>query len=302
MVFGPARRLCFAVFATILCAVPPAMADWRDGFSVLRVGVVTGANALYRQAQLEPFRLYLEARTALPVEIIALPTYAALIEAHSASRVHYGIYSATAFSTAAAACRCVEPVAIPTAPGGETGFHAILVARSDGPIETLAAAKATRLALAGPDSVAGRLMPMKAFAEEGIAAPDFAEILDTADAEIAVTALLAGEADVAAAWSSLSGDAASGYSFGTLTALVAEGGLAMDQIRIIWQSPLIPFGPHAVRTDLPADLKALLADSLTAMAAEDPAALDAIDRSGGKGLVAADAALFRPTDTLIATP
>jgi phosphonate transport system substrate-binding protein len=302
MVFGPARRLFFAVFATILCVVPPAMADWRDGFSVLRVGVVTGANALYRQAQLEPFRLYLEARTALPVEIIALPTYAALIEAQSASRIHYGIYSATAFSTAAAACRCVEPVAIPTAPGGETGFHAILVARSDGPIETLAAAKATRLALAGPDSVAGRLMPMKAFAEEGIAAPDFAEILDTADAEMAVTALLAGEADVAAAWSSLSGDVASGYSFGTLTALVAEGGLAMDQIRIIWQSPLIPFGPHAVRTDLPAELKALLADSLTAMAAEDPVALDAIDRSGGKGFVAADAALFRPTDTLIASP
>ena len=50
----------------------------------------------------------------------------------------------------------------------------------------------------------------------------------------ALTALLAGEADLAAAWSSLSGDEAAGYSFGSLTSLVAEGGLSMDQIRIVW--------------------------------------------------------------------
>ena len=74
----------------------------------------------------------------------------------------------------------------------------------------------------------------------------------------------------------------------------------MDQIRIVWQSPLIPFGPHAVRTDLPAELKTLLSGALTAMAAEDPAALDAVDRSGGRGFVSADAGLFAPTDALVA--
>jgi phosphonate transport system substrate-binding protein len=296
--------LCFGL-AALVAAVPlaprGASADWRDEISVLRIGVVTGVNAIYRQAQLEPFRLYLEARTALPVEIVPLPTFDALIEAQSSARVQYGIYSATAFSSAASSCRCVEPLAVPTAAGGETGFHAILVARSDGPIRSLADAKDSRLALAGPDSVAGRLLPMKAFEAEGIVASDyFSEVLDKADPEMALTALLAGETDIAAAWSSLAGDETAGYSFGSLSALVAEGSLSMDQIRIVWQSPLIPFGPHAVRNDLPGELKTLLGNALTAMAYEDPAALDAVDRSGGGGFVSADASLFASTDALIA--
>lgn len=302
MIFGWTLRLSAAFsVAGALLAPPAALADWRDSFSVLRVGVMTGANAIYRQAQLEPFRLYLEARTALPVEIVPMPTYAALIEAQSSSRVHYAVYSATAFSSAAAACGCVEPLAIPAAANGETGFHAVLLARSDGPIRSLADAKGARLALAGPDSVAGRLLPMKAFEAEGIVAADyFSNVLDVADPELALTALFAGEADLAAGWSSLSGDAATGYSQGSLTALVAEGGLSMDQIRIVWQSPLIPFGPHAVRKDIPDELKSLLSGALVAMAAEDTAALDAVDRSGGRGFVAADAGLFAPTDALVA--
>jgi phosphonate transport system substrate-binding protein len=290
-----------ALAAVLLLAPAGASADWRDTFSVLRIGVVAGANATYRKAQLEPFRLYLEARTALPVEIVPLPNYDALIEAQSSSRIHYGIYSATAFSSAAALCHCVEPLAVPTAPHGETGFHAILVALADGPIRSLADAKDKRLALAGPDSVAGRLLPTKAFEAEGIVPAEyFSEILDKSDPEMALTALLAGEADLAAAWSSLSGDEAAGYSFGSLTSLVAEGSLSMEQIRIVWQSPLIPFGPHAVRTDMPEELKTLLGNALTAMAGADPAALDAVDRSGGRGFVSADASLFAATDALIA--
>ena len=101
-----------------------------------------------------------------------------------------------------------------------------------------------------------------------------------------------GEADLVVAWSSLTGDRSAGYSFGILNTLVAEGGLAMDQIRVVWQSPLIPFGPHAVRSDLPDDLKPLVAEALLAMASESPAALDAVDRFGGLGFVAADAALY----------
>ena len=85
--------------------------------------------------------------------------------------------------------------------------------------------------------------------------------------------------------------------------MVASGTLTMDQVRIVWQSPLIPFGPHAVRTDMPAELKTLLRDALTAMAAEAPDVLDAVDRSsfGGGGFVAASAADYAPLAPLVAT-
>jgi phosphonate transport system substrate-binding protein len=294
---GALSGVLFGLFASS----PFALADWRDDIAVLRVGVMTGANASYRMAQLAPFKLYLESRLSVPVEIVAMPDYRALIDAQAASRLHYAIYSASAYAAAAQQCRCVEPIAVPVRAGGETGFHAVLVVRSDGPIRGLADAEGKRLALAGADSVAGRLLPLKALGDEGIDPSNFfAAIVDTENPEMAINALLAGDADIAAAWSSLAGDASAGYSFGVLTTLVADGGLSIDRIRIVWQSPLIPFGPHVVRSDLPEDLKALLSKSLADIAFEDPRALDAVDRSGGQGFAAADASLFAPLEALFA--
>lgn len=289
--------LAFAVLA----AAGIARADWRDDITILRVGVMTGANAPYRLQQLQPFKDYLEARTALPVEIVPAENYNALMAEQTASRVDYAVESATAFVTAKVRCHCVEALAVPTRSGGEAGFFALLVARADSPIKTLADAKGARLALAGEDSVAGRLLQMKAFEAEGIVADDFfSEIVEVRDPEAAITALLADKADLAVAWSSLSGDRAAGYSFGVLADLVAEGGLAMDQIDIVWQSALIPFGPHAIRSDLPDGLKQLLSRALLDIASEDPVALDAVDRFGGRGFVAAGADLYAPIAALIA--
>lgn len=302
MDFGGLRRAGrIAGLALAIFAAPAAVhADWRNDIPVLRVGVMTGANAPYRIAQLKPFRAYLEARLAIPVEVMAVENFGTLIDAQSAARVHYAIYSATAFSTAAATCGCVEPLAVPTRAGGEAGFHALLVARADGPIRSLADARGTRLAVARADSVAGRLLQMKAMEKEEIEPDDyFARVIERDNPELAISALLAGEADIAVAWSSLAGDMSAGYSFGVLTGLVADGELSMDQIRIIWQSPLIPFGPHAVRSDLPDDLRQLILDALLAVASEDPAALDAVDRFAGQGFVAVDADFFAPIAALI---
>jgi phosphonate transport system substrate-binding protein len=286
-----------------LTAAGAARADWRDDITVLRVGVMTGANAPYRLAQLEPFKTYLESWLALPVEIVPAESYEALIAAQSASRVDYAIESATAFVTAKARCGCVEALVVPTRTGGEAGFFALLTARADGPIKSLDDAKGARLALAGEDSVGGRLLQMKAFEEKGIdPAEFFSEIVETPHPEAAISALLAGDADLAVAWSSLSGDRAAGYSFGVLADLVAEGGLSMDQIEIVWQSPLIPFGPHAIRSNLPDELKRLLSRALLAVDDEQPAALDAVDRFGGGGFIAADAGLYAPVAALIAPP
>jgi len=285
----------------ILAAAGVARADWRDDIAVFRVGVMTGTNAPYRLAQLQPFKDYLESRIALPVEIVPSADYNALIAAQTGLLVDYAIESATAFVTARARCDCVEALAVPTRAGGEPGFYALLVSAADGPIKSLADAKGARLALAAEDSVAGRLMQMKAFEAEDIVAENFfSEIVDVADPEAAITALLAGKADLAVAWSSLAGDRTAGYSFGVLADLVAEGGLAMDQIEIVWQSALIPFGPHAIRSNLPDELKRLLSWALRDIAATDPVALDAVDRFAGRGFVAADADLFAPVAALIA--
>ena len=84
--------------------------------------------------------------------------------------------------------------------------------------------------------------------------------------------------------------------------MTAEGRLAIDQVRIVWQSRLIPFGPHAVRKDMPVELKALLLDALSVMANQAPEVLDAVDRSsfGGGGFVAVNAADYAVVAALVA--
>jgi phosphonate transport system substrate-binding protein len=132
----------------------------------------------------------------------------------------------------------------------------------------------------------------------------FSAIVETEGPEAAVTALFTGEADLAVAWSSLTGDAATGYDFGALSRMVHDGALSMDQVRPIWASPLIPFGPHAVRSDIPDSMKRQLVDALTAMAASAPDALDAVDRStiGGGGFMAVDAEDYAVIKALITAP
>ncbi len=298
------RGAAFAMvgLAVLAAFAAPAAADWHDDFKVLRVGVLAGSDAGYRLAELEPFRAYLQDKLGVPVELVPAGNYAALIDAEVSARVQYAINSASSFAAANASCHCLEPIALPTAADGAKGFYSLVVVKADSPVHALSDARGLRLAVAGPDSVAGRLVPMKAFAREGInAGTFFSRIVDTPDPAAAMGALLSGDADAATAWSSLTGDPANGYDFGLLTDLVANGTLSMDQVRVVWQSRLIPFGPHVVLASLPEALRNAIKDALLAMAEEAPDALDAVDRmsEGGGGMVAADASLYAVMDDLV---
>ncbi len=298
-------RLAAVALALVAVAAAPAVAGWRDDLKVLRIGTVTPRGAAYDIARLEPFRAYMQDRLGLPVEIVAMADYDALIDAQVSARVQYAIHSASSYVTAQVLCACVEPVALPTAFDGSRGFHSVLVAHAGGAVASLADARGKRLALTGADSVAGRLVPLKALAGQGIDAKTyFSSVLTAPDPEQAVTMLFTDEADLAAGWSSLSGDAASGYSFGVFTRMVSAGALAMDRLNIVWTSPLIPFGPHVVRTDLPDELKTLIATALTAMATEAPDALDAVDGAsiGGGGFAPATAADYAVIKDLVTAP
>lgn len=294
-----------AVALSLPLSVPPALADWRDDVKVLRVGILGGTDPAYRLATLEPFRVYLQDKTGVPVEIVPAATYDALIDAQAEGRVDYAIYSATAFATAVVKCDCVEAFAAPVAADGSLGFYAILVGRAGDSIATLAGAEGKRIGLGPADSVAGSIVPRHALAADGID-PDayFLGITEFPAPELAVKAMLRGEVDVAAAWSSLTGSESLGYSFGTLNRLVAEGMLGMERIRIVWQSRLIPFGPHSLRTALPSELKGVLSGALLSMAREDPEALDAVDRLGfgGGGFASPDPSLYALVIELVSPP
>ena len=54
---------------------------------------------------------------------------------------------------------------------------------------------------------------------------------------------------------SLSGDPATGYSHGTLRQLAERGVEPEAALRLIWRSPLIPSGPHAIHIGVPSEAR-----------------------------------------------
>jgi phosphonate transport system substrate-binding protein len=282
-----------------------AQADWRDDTASLRIGVLAESNAAYRVAQLQPFRSYLEERLGLPVDIVPEPDYAALIEAQASGKVQYAIHSAASFATALAGCRCVEAIAVPKAADGAIGFYSVLVVKAGSPIKALADARGARLAVGGDNSVAGRLLPMRAFTHDGIAPEKFfASLVPASDPQEAIASLFTGKADAALSWSSMTGPADSGYDFGVLTNMIGDGRLQPATVRVVWQSPLIPFGPHVVRSDMPPELKGLISDALLAIASDAPDALDAVDRAGygGGGFAVPEPGIYAPIAELVSAP
>jgi phosphonate transport system substrate-binding protein len=235
-----------------------------------------------------------------PVELFPARSYEALIEAQSTGRVQYTVLSSLAYLALNQRCDCGEALAQPTTAEQGRGFRALLVAKKDGPVQTLAAARNMRLAVGAADSLSGRRAPLAGLGAEGID-PDsyFLRIVETGDSEAALAALAAGSADLATAWSSALDPLSADSGSGPFARLAGDGTLDPSSLVVIWQSQLIPFGPHVVRKEMAPEAKQALLRALTAMQADAPEAYDSIERGFPGGFVEADPALYAGLGTLL---
>lgn len=298
----PSARLSIAALGLLAALALPASAQWRETIPTVRVGILAGLNQSYLQAQMEPFRAYLQDRLGVTIELVPAADYPTMMAAQMAGGLQIAFLSASAFAATSVACAaCVEPLVVPTTPDGIAGYHAILVVPAGSLIDDPADLRGRRLAVSADDSIAGRLLPLRLFADAGVPETEI-QLVERASPEAAIAAMLAGEADAALAWSSLAGNRAAGFAVGALAQMVATATLTMDQIGIAWTSPLIPYGPLSVQASLPADFKADLAAAMTELQTANPQAYAAIDRGHGGGFVLGDAAMFAPLLLLAAPP
>ena len=143
-------------------------------------------------------------------------------------------------------------------------------------------------------------MQLAGLMAEGVEPQRFGVLEEFASSEDAVRAMLAGRADAAFAWSSLAGDAAAGYSRGTLAALVARGELFMSDIAVVWRSPSIAHGPFAVLESLDDADKATLEAYLLGLNENAPASYDALSPYYGGGFAAVEPADYSGLEVLAA--
>ncbi|WP_439563346.1 PhnD/SsuA/transferrin family substrate-binding protein, partial [Roseinatronobacter sp.] len=94
-------------------------------------------------------------------------------------------------------------------------------------------------------------------------------------------AVLNGQYDAGVTWTSLMGEQSEGYTRGNLRRMVDNGLLDMNDIRIVWESNLIPNGPTVFRNDLPEEARELAVAGMLDMKESDPACY--ADTVGGEG-------------------
>ncbi|WP_343551321.1 phosphonate ABC transporter substrate-binding protein [Pantoea sp.] len=145
---------------------------------------------------------------------------------------------------------------------GSQGYHSVVIVKADSPYKKLEDLKGKSFGMADPDSTSGFLMPNQAFKKEFGGTVDdkynntFSSVTFSGGHEQDILGVLNGQFEGAVTWTSLIGDRETGYTSGAFGRLIRmDHPDLMKQIRIIWQSPLIPNGPILVSNNLPADFK-----------------------------------------------
>jgi phosphonate transport system substrate-binding protein len=158
------------------------------------------------------------------------------------------------------------------------GYHSVVIVKADSPYKKLEDLKGKSFGMADPDSTSGFLMPNQAFKKMFGGTVDdkynnfFSSVTFSGGHEQDILGVLNNQFDGAVTWTSLVGDYNSGYTSGAFGRLIRmDHPDLMKQIRIIWQSPLIPNGPVLVSNKLPADFKAKVVSAIKKLDKHDHA-------------------------------
>ncbi|HWK47393.1 MAG TPA: phosphonate ABC transporter substrate-binding protein [Stellaceae bacterium] len=295
------RRTLFATIAaaavSALFAATPAHADWHDQVKELRVGLIGGENAGDQLARYTDFKAYLEKKLNVPVKLFQASDYAGVMQAFSAGQLDLSpnmgaaIYAATWIDTNGG----IEPIVVAKELDGSTGYYSVLYCRADSPYKSIDDLKGKSIAYADPNSTSGFLVPASEFRGMGKDPTKFFSKTSFGGGhEQAVVAVMKGQYDAGFTWISGQGKMEDGYTRGNLRSMVDKKMLSMDQIRILWQSRLIPNGPVVVRKDLPADLKAELTKVFLALKDDQPKMYVDINQGDGAGYATVTHEFYQP--------
>lgn len=156
------------------------------------------------------------------------------------------------------------------------GYHSVVVVKADSPYKKLEDLKGKSFGFADPDSTSGFLIPNQTFKQTFGGNTDnkynntFSSVTFSGGHEQDVLGVLNGQFAGAVTWASMIGDYNTGYTSGAFTRMIRmDHPDLMKQIRIIWQSPLIPNGPILVSNALPADFKQKVITAIKKLDSED---------------------------------
>jgi phosphonate transport system substrate-binding protein len=296
------RNLFLATTALAVGALSVSSAtaqDWRTGFGTYNVGLLSGENEADRLRRYGCMEELMEAALGVPVELFPAADYAGVLQGLLAGQLHQAGLGPSGYAGIFLEDPdAVEPVMTSSNVDGSLGYFAVLVTRADSGIESLEDMAGKTLAYADSNSTSGYLVPRAELRLIGIEDDYFGSTGFSGGHEQGVVAVLNGQYDAAATWSSLQGEYAEGYTRGNLRRMVENGLLNMEEIQIIWESNLIPNGPTVLRKDLPVEAKEAVLDLFLNMHVRHPECYTSVIGGDGAGYVPVEHEFYESTIAL----
>jgi phosphonate transport system substrate-binding protein len=267
--------------ALILFTATAAEAQsWREKYKEIGFGVIPVETQTETTKTMDGFAAYASRKLGVPVKIFTATEFIGINNALLAGQIQMGWTSPSAYSGTWLECNgCVEPLVTATDKDGNLGYNSVLIVKADSPYQKLDDLQGKVIARTEPNSQSGYLVPTVEFAKMRKPVDSFFKSPVSGGHTQSVLGVLNGTYDAAFTWTTKE----DGY--GQIRTMIDKGMLKRDQIRIVWESSLVPPPPVIIRSDLPADLKAELAQLFITLHKEDMSLAEAVAKGKTQGFV-----------------
>jgi phosphonate transport system substrate-binding protein len=285
------EKVAFATAAAILLSATAASADgWRDKYKEIKFGVIPVETQTQTTDTMEGFAAYASKKLGVPVKIFTATAYVGVNNALVAGQIDLAWTSPSAYSGTWLDCNgCVKPLVTNTDKDGNLGYNAVLIVKSESPYQKYQELKGKTVARTDPNSQSGYLVPTVEFNKMGQPVDRFFKSPVSGGHTQSVLGVLNGTYDAAFTWTT------KGDGYGQIRTMIDKGMLKREQIRVIWESNLVPPPPIIVRSDIPADLESALQDLFVNLHKEDMALAESVAKGKTKGFVRADHSVYEST-------
>ncbi|WP_404864053.1 phosphonate ABC transporter substrate-binding protein [Georhizobium sp. MAB10] len=290
MIAQIARGAVNVALATSLLAGSALAQD----IDVFRVGLLGGENEADRLRKNDCMVQQLGEILGVPVELYPASDYAGVMQGLVAGQLDAAQLGASGYAGIYLQDpEAVEPAFVALEADGSDGYYAMMYTKADSGIESLEDMEGKSLAFADPNSTSGYLVPKAELEAQEIVIDDyFSQTGFGGGHEQAVIAVLNDQYDAGVTWTSGVGEESEGFSRGALRSMVDKDLLDMSDLRIIWQSNLIPNGPWVNRKSLPQDVKDKVNGWLETLNETDPECYINVSQGEGQGFKAVDHSFF----------
>ncbi len=282
------RSLLLGLLAAAVTAAPAA-ADWRGEVRELGFGVIPVETQTQAMASFDAFIPYASQKLGVPVRLFTASDFIGVNNALIARQIHFAWTSPSAFAGSWLECQCVEPLVAALDKDGNLGYNAVLIVRADSPYQSVDDLRGKIVARTEPNSNSGFLVPTVEFAKMGKPLDRFFNSPVSGGHTQSVLGVLNGTYDAAFTWTTR------GDGYGQIRTMIDKGMLRRDQIRVVWESDLVPAPPVIVHRDTPADLKQALTDFFLTLHKDRPDLARAVAHGETQGFVRVDLSKYEST-------